>query len=78
VDLNDRNKIFPNIHMATDITQSSVEAESEELRGTDIKKYDFKTKTTAVLSLGTMFLKRSKTRSKSSAFQKPNANTSPA
>ena len=48
MDLHDRNKIIPNIHMATDITQSSIEAESEELRGTDIKKYDFKTKTTAV------------------------------
>ena len=37
--------------MATDITNnspSSSDAESEELRGTDIKKYDFKTKTTAV------------------------------
>ena len=34
--------------MATDITQSSSDSESEELRGTDINKYDFKTKTTAV------------------------------
>ncbi len=37
--------------MATDITQSgspAPDAESEELRGTDINKYDFKTKTTAV------------------------------
>ena len=34
--------------MATDITPSAELSEDEQLRATDINKYDFKTKTTAV------------------------------
>ena len=34
--------------MATDITSSEPMSEDEQLRATDINKYDFKTKTTAV------------------------------
>ncbi len=42
-------KLFPfNKHMATDITNDNEISESDELRGTDIKKYDFRTETKAV------------------------------